>query len=62
MSILLGHIRAARALAEAFAFEANECGDERHGLLLVRISAAHTRAANSMEEAERAAIGRGPDG
>ncbi|QTH19696.1 hypothetical protein HRJ34_15090 [Rhizorhabdus wittichii] len=49
MSALRPHIRAARALAEAFAFEANETGDERNGLLLCRISAAYSRAAKSME-------------
>ena len=54
MSVLAPHIRAARALAEAFAFEANECGDERNALLLVRMSASYTRAADDLQAQQQA--------
>lgn len=49
MSYLTDHAIAARSLAEAFAFEANECGDDRNALLLTRMSSAYSRAAADME-------------
>jgi hypothetical protein len=54
MSALAGHAKAMRALAEAFAFEGNECGDDRNALLLCRVSAAFSRAALSLGETARA--------
>lgn len=62
MSVLLGHAKAARALAEAFAFEANECGDDRNGLLLARISAAYSRGARNMDDAAKAEALAGASG
>lgn len=62
MSALRPHIRAARALAEAFAFEANEIGDTFHAPLLLRMSAAYSRAAAVMEAVEVADYAAAPEG
>jgi hypothetical protein len=56
MSALLTHAKAARALAEAFAFE----GNESRSRVLLLISSAYTRAAESMERRARAEAGEGP--
>lgn len=61
MSALLPFMTANRSLAEAFAFEANECGDEPNALLLTRISAAYSRSANDLEAKIRAAVRADPD-
>lgn len=49
MSDLLGHIAAMRALAEAFAFQANECDDPMAEPVMFATSAAYSRAADSLE-------------
>jgi hypothetical protein len=53
---MIAQIKAARALAEAFAFEANEHRDDSSGALLTRFSAAYSRAAQSMEDQQRAEL------
>lgn len=50
------HARAARFMAEAFAGEAESCGDERNAMLLSRISRAYTCAAADMDAAIKSEI------
>lgn len=57
MSALLPHIKAARALAEAFAFEGNESRDVPASRVLLGMSAAYSRAADAMEERARSETG-----
>lgn len=55
---MLQQIRTLRALAEAFAFEANERRNDSNARLLVCFSAAFSRAAQSIDDADRAACGK----
>jgi hypothetical protein len=49
MSALLGPAKACRALGLSFADEAAACGDDQNALLLTRMSAGFTKAAESLE-------------
>jgi len=53
MSALSPQIRSHRAMADALGNVAADCGDERIGLMLARMSQAHGSAADALEAGER---------
>jgi hypothetical protein len=60
MSILLGHRRAARHLANAMRAEAGTTTDSVASRVLFALGHAYDQAANSMEAEEREAAGPAP--
>lgn len=54
MSHLIAHAKALRSLAEAFAFEGNDTLQEPQSSILIKMSAAYSRAAADIERKAKA--------